>query len=257
MPIVGPPVSSEPTPWITAASSSLSTDPRLVGVTLPSGVTLDMIAQAATDKLHRDSGRQFQLRTDTVRPHRVTSDCGCGGGVGWGLPAGDWGAASGCGCAGSSELLLRAPVVSVGAVTVEGVVLAPTEYVLDHDRLIRVATPGGPGVWHCCQDLTEVDGGPGTWSVVYTWGVAPPTDGVLACRALSIEIALMVANKMSRMAEGETLVSASGTISQIANASYMNGGLSRIPLVDQFLLSANPHRLQRRPTCSSPDSMAT
>ena len=120
-------------------------------------------AQLACEFLYVASGYQYPgICTSTVRP--CQPDYGCYDGGCWS-----------CGPPYNVVKLLE-PVIEVQDVSVDGVALDPLEYrVFDHRYLQR--TVGG---WPW-QNLILPPGEPGTWTVTFTHGAAPPLGGSAGC----------------------------------------------------------------------------
>lgn len=242
-------------------------------------------ALAASSLLFELSGRQWNgVCEQTVRP--CDASCGCWGellspasvgvpqvpafswswgywgGYGWG-----WGGVgsndtveSMCGCGSLSRVLLSGyPVVEILEVEIAGTVLDPSEYRLDGWKwLTRMADANGnPQQWPACQRLDLPDGSEGTWSVTYSFGVAPPILGEMAAQQLACEIYKACAGDVCLLPLGTTQVTRQGIQVQVApflafalqNGQWTTG----IALVDAFLSAYNPRGLRRAPTVWSPD----
>lgn len=114
----------------------------------------------------------------TLRPCRE-SHCGWWGADRLYFP-GRWGTWN-C-CCGVDILPLRAPVVSVDLVTIDGSVLPSGDYkLIDNSKLIR--TDGG--VWPGCQNVATDSSEAGTFAVTYTFGRRPPVFARLAAVELA------------------------------------------------------------------------
>lgn len=226
--------------WITA--QSLADESRLADVQLPAGVSIDDCIQAASDVLYRRSGRRYALRTATIRPNHLRSGCTAYGG-----PCDDH----------VAELSLPRPVVEDSiTVTIDGAVLPTSEWSL-YDRHILVRETLGLG-WPCCQSLAVPLGEVGTWSVAFAHGNQPPMTGLLACRELSIHVALSLSGKSSKLPSRAVSVSRQG-ISVSLQRSMKGGTLQQRPtgisLVDDFLEAVNPNNLSRQGRVASPDTI--
>lgn len=155
--------------------------------------------QTATETLWRKTGQRFGTCTEVLRP--CASDCfdnqlpngvlpfslryprpynyrgmwfnlGCGGCPGT------------CSCTVVHEAVLPAPVASIEQVKVDGVILNPSEYRVDDQRLlVRLGER-----WPQCNDLNKADTEVGTWSVSATFGETVPEGGRLAVGELATEI---------------------------------------------------------------------
>jgi len=97
-----------------------------------------------------------------------------------------------CGCPTLSQVTLGGePLTSIVEVLIDGQVIPPAWYTVHDNRwLVGLRKDDGTLLrFGCCQDLskptTEVD----TWQVTFTYGTLPPSDGVLACVDLALELA--------------------------------------------------------------------
>lgn len=241
----------------------------------------DAIAVIASMLMYELSGRQFNgiCGPVTVRPCRNA----CNGWLGisggwqwtWGYWSGDWGYGWGwgnqgggrlCSCGYDSKIDLAGyPVTEITEVKIGGQVLATTftdgapTYRLDQwrylTRLTDPADPTNPLHWPGCQRLDLQDDQPGTWSVSYRYGVAPPPGGILAAQQIACQLLLaqsgqncVIPEKASRLVrQGATL----DLITPLADA--LRAGKTGLFAVDSFLAAYNPNGLRRRPAVFSPD----
>jgi hypothetical protein len=241
---------------------------------------LDGIALQASNLMFEISGRQFSGRCPhTVRP--CTGDTynenSCwstfpwnswsGWPWAWGWYGGGWGWYDGsgichCDCQAVPHVLLSGyPVVEITEVKIDGVVLPATRvngspnYQLEEwQRLVRMRDPDDPGtpvLWPSCQDRTLNSDQPGTWSVSYLSGIAPPQAGKAAAVALACEL---LPGGECKLPEGaRTIVRQGLTITRIQPlAQMLLRGETGIVQIDSFLAAYNPSRLRRRPTIWAP-----
>lgn len=205
------------------------------------------------------SGRQYGLCTETVQPCAKPETCW--GWVPWawtgpwgveGLPIG-WDYLCRCGCSdggcGHDELttikLGRRPINSVTAVTIDGETLPTDAYRVDDWQYLRRID--GEGGWPTTQDFSVANGQPGTWSVTYQWGVAPPTGGVIAVQRLACELTRSDLGMECALPARVTSVTRSGISYTVQDpAEMIDGGRTGIYVVDSFIRAANPGK-QRRP----------
>lgn len=243
-------------PWVN--DTDLTDDPSLRNANLPTGVTLADICDASTDYLWRASGGIYDAHEVTIRPSRLVDYCGCGlnnPSAGLALAGGTplFGGFAGCSCYGPSEIDLGGPATDI-AVTVEGVLLADTEWVLlDGHRLVRVGVR-----WPCCQRATDRPGGPGTWSITFTEGLAPPALGRLAARELGLELANYFSGRESKLPRGTASITRAGISIQMTQPKRRTDGQTGstgLPTVELFLDAVNPSRQRRRPQVISPDTL--
>lgn len=255
----------------------------------------DTAAVAASQLLFEMSGRQYPgLCEQTVRP--CVQPCGAWAtlagypsqwwgfgwnGLDWGPGGAGWGwwgqdGSSLCGCRPLSQIKLAGyPVDAITQVKIDGSVLDPLDengnpnYRLDEWQLLtRMADPGPPlqpRFWPGCQNLDLDDTHPGTFSVIYTSGVAPPLPGVLAAQELGCEIYKFLSDGDCRLPSGATALARQGV--NITRGLLVTWGLQQharggqnprtyatgLPLVDAFLSAYNPTGRRSRPRVFSPD----
>lgn len=213
---------------------SLGLDPALV----------DVLVDAAADMLWRATGRVYGDCQVTVtacgddcrtagcglHPYRDTATgvwrnvCGCGGA---------------CGCGVDSQISLDGPVAEVVQVTVDGDVLAPTDYRVDDWRWL-VRTDGGR--W-------PTDG---TVDVTYIAGLPVPPQLSLAHGRLACELAKACAGQPCRLPFNTTSVSRRGVTVDLADIQQIvNDGRTGIFEVDLAVASVTSARPLA--SVSSPD----
>lgn len=204
---MGEPRVSACSPW-----ASLDDVTRLRGAAAAATPGLADLLAVATDLLYEATGGRWPGSCeDTVRPcgrwtgsafgpayHGTVLDGAFA--LGW---AQDWQRSWGgcacnmplsrqCSCVGLSQVTLGGePLTSVVEVLIDGQVIPPAWYTVHDNRwLVGLRKDDGTLLrFPCCQDLskptTEVD----TWQVTFTYGTLPPSDGVLACVDLALELA--------------------------------------------------------------------
>lgn len=252
---------------------------------------LDTVAEAASQIMYEISARQFPGTCQRkVRPCRQTCDCfGLSPSLGlgawywsssWGAGvAGNWRNECGdsCGCGSESYIELGGyPVQQILEVKIDGVVISPSPgpppdgnpahaggYRLDgRRRLIRLADLSNPAVpvdqsWPACQDLSLPDTEPGTFSVTYQWGTAPPELGRMAAAQLAVELwkaqpqnggACKLPNRVSRVVRGGVTYDRVVPIAELIRT-----GATGLALVDSFIALVNPQGAKRRSAVYSPD----
>lgn len=92
-----------------------------------------------------------------------------------------------CSPSGPTVLSLPGPVQSITEVTIDGIVVPPTDYRLDRNRWL-IRTDGE--VWPGCQDMNAATDAQGSFVVRYTRGVPVPVGGQVAAGRLACELAL-------------------------------------------------------------------
>ena len=219
----------------------------------------------------------------TVRPP-TRGGYGAGGDVGYGNVwwsygywEGSWGYGPGCGWsdqAGNGRKLAYAssvdlagyPVSQVTQVKIDGNVLpttftdsgAPT-YRLDNWRyLTRLSDPDDPTnalYWPLLQRGDLDDNQPGTWSISYTYGVAPPPPALEAARQLASNVMLAMNGQACQLpANVRTVVRQGATIERITPlATELRTGATGMILWDAAIAAYNPNALRRPPSIWSPD----
>jgi hypothetical protein len=234
---------------------------------------LDGIAAMASQLMYEISGRQFN--GNCVRTARPCSDqAACwnlnpwygwtGWPWAWTWDGVTWGWYDQLGCHCNCGVLSRVmlpgyPVTAVTEVKIDGVVIDPSEYRLDEwqylTRMRNSAEPLIPLFWPSCQVLDLPDTEPGTWSVTYRAGVAPPLAGKAAATALACEL---LPGADCKLPSGATRIVRQGvTIDRLQPlAAALMAGATGIPQIDTFMAAYNPSGLRRRPTVWSPDGPA-
>lgn len=231
----------------------------------PAGVDLDECCLVASKLLYVLSGRKYRIASATVRPHAVNDVCAC-------LPRWapamqnnwaavfDWGRWDGCGCGLAAGLVLPGPVSSVSTVTVDGVVLDPSQYTLySHRRLVRMADPATNAAqgWPCCQRLDLPSTEPGTWEVEYSFGEPPDEAAVAACAELALQLALARSGDSAcKLPSRVVSISRQGiTIPLLDPQKFLDQGRTGLYLVDVWLAAVNPKGRRRRPSIMSPETI--
>jgi hypothetical protein len=180
------------------------------------------------------------------------------GGWGWTGECGD-----SCGCGSESYVRLAGyPVQRIIEVKIGGEILDPSEYRLDERRnLIRLAdtstTPPTDRLWPVCQDLTLDDTEPGTFSIVYEWGMAPPELGKQAAAQLAVELWRAAPGNQGdcRLPNKVTQIVRQGiTMDRVVGmADMLRSGATGLQLVDAFIALVNPQKARMRSAVFTPD----
>lgn len=210
------------------------------------------------------TGRRYSLCEVTVRPRpapcvRPVPIGAAMGGLPW-YPALVDGRVFNvhCGCPGSCSCgrecrvrLEPGPVRDIVAVQIGPDVLAGGYQVVDGLWLVR--TDGG--CWPGCQALNQPDGGPGAWSVTYTYGLAPPGPLTAAAQVLCCEFSKACAADAScRLPQRvQTVVREGVSMTLLDPLEFLTDGLTGIPEVDLAIRTVNPDKLPDDCDVYSPD----
>lgn len=214
---------------------------------------------AASEILYEASGRQWVgICERTVRPCDPSGLCACGTQVlsrghlvGWSDSC--W-SGGGCGCMPVSQVKLAGHVREISEVKIDGVVIDPSGYFVERGRyLIRRS----PDRWPSCQTMDLPDTEPGTFSVTYSYGKAPPVAGQLAAAALACEtIQACTPGVECALPQGVTRVTRQGITYERTFFVRNRDGVwaTGIGAVDIFLNAFNSNGLRRRAVFWSPSS---
>ena len=222
---------------------------------------------AASSDLWVRSGQQYGYCTVPLRPCR--QDCTPSGwrprswwdGITWPVMRGPglwWNAVcgscrrTGCGCNDADTLELPETATSIVEVIVDGVVLPADAYVLwDGYKLVRRDGER----WPLCQDWTIPVSGVGAWSVTAVFGRPVPPAGSFALAQLAAEYAAFCTTGQCRLPAYTTGVSRQGVDQTFPSiVELTENGLTGLDMVDRFLNTYNPGRLQDRPRFHNPDT---
>jgi hypothetical protein len=222
-----------------------------------------LATDVATEIMWNLSGRQFGLCTVTVRPCRepCTSAAGLeplwGGGSYWPrMIDGAW--INGCGecvtdcsCGPLCEVVLPGPVDSVVEVTLDGVVIDSTSYVVhNHRRLVRTNGECWPTCQHLDRPLTEE----GTFGVTYRQGIPVPAGGRLAAGTYACELLKACQGLTCRLPKRVTSLTREGVmIGLIDPMDMLDQGRTGLYEVDAWLVAVNPNGLRHGARVYSPD----
>lgn len=221
-------------PWATIADVCSPCDDYEFDVAL-----LEDKLAIASDLLYDLSGRRWAGECEeTVRP--VVGRC----------PSRDR-----CRCGWVSEIRLGgSPIVAVTEVKIDGDVLDAAAYrVDDHGTLVRL----DGYAWPTCQNMRLDDTEQGTFSVTYTYGVAPPPGGVAAAAALACQLALACQPETigsCRLTDRAISVTRQGVTKQLRDPAQMfPEGLTGLNEVDLWLSSLRYGRRHRPATVIVPE----
>lgn len=245
-------------------------------------VLVNAVAVQASMLMYELLGRQFSGICGPVTVRPCPQRCGVSPGAwggwnwSWGYWSGDWGygwywgnenGGRLCGCGSASTVELAGyPVTEIFEVKINGDVLpttydggAPT-YRLDEWRfLTRLSDPDSPDVhahWPNCQNLSLEDDQPGTFSVKYLYGVAPPPLAFQAAKQIACQLLLVSSNQPCQLPSNVTKIVRQGvTIERVTPlAQMLRMGATGLFAVDAAIAAYNPNGLRRRPSVFSPDT---
>lgn len=259
------------------AASGISSTQENAPVNLEDGIAA-LAATQASEILYNLSGQQFtgDCGPVTVRPLSRPTDQDTRGlsGMGFSGSGGymaSWGtctaygtrsgAISHYGCSKPPEIELGAhPVTLVTQVKIDGILIPSNEYFLqDYRILVRRrasagATPTARWGWPTCQLIDLPDSEPGTFSVTYRYGVAPPASGIMACKVLALQLALSASGLKNRLPTRITSMNRQGVGTMVVDVmDFLKQGLTGIYEVDLFLRTFNPSGMKRKAVVFSPD----
>jgi hypothetical protein len=225
----------------------------------------DVSTALASLVLWAATGRQFGGCPSTVRPCwgrqeplYQTWPVGFDGEGYWGL-RGAVGSVvlvgGGCGCSAScacapSQVALPGPVQSITSVTVDGVTLAPTDYLLQGNYLVRASG----SEWPASQNLALPLGQPGTWGITYVVGAAVPTALLNAAATYACEVAKGLSGGSCQLPNRVQQITRQGvTVEYVDTNDYLDKGLTGLAYVDAVIKALNPSGLAAPLRVISPD----
>ncbi len=139
--------------------------------------------------------------------------------------------------------LPRSPVQAITSVTVEGVLLDPSAYRLNHAGVLERIDGG---LWQVCGGDTVI---------VYTYGEAPPAGGRDAAVTLGIEFARDFHGIAGcRLPSNVTSLTRQEVTTTYADPNeFLEKGLTGLRSVDLWVRAINPHSRPQRARVYSPD----
>lgn len=197
----------------------------------PSGTPQDLVdtaLESATELMWHLTGRQFGLWTETVRPYLAGEPV-------YRLELGEY------------------PVTSVQEVRIDGATLPTSAYWVADDRFV-VLSSGGQWPSTQLQHLPNTD--VGTFSITYTWGVAPPPAVRSGARRLACELLAMSTGGGSSLSDRVRSVSRQGTSFELVSPQDLleSNGRTGIYEVDLAISAYNSGGNVAPPVVLSPDS---
>lgn len=225
---------------------------------------IDSSILAASQFLWAATGRQFSCCTVTIHPCIDCSDncpglsSGSWGGF-WGYPwypvhlaNGDWTNVS-CPCddscvCGRCELRLPYPVCSINEIIMNGVIIPPESYRVD-DFVKVVLLDNSPeaasGCWKGCDN-----------SITLTYGKPVPELVRLAANEFACQLIKKCVGRPCELPQRIQSLSRQGMNATFLDPmEFLREGMTGIFLVDLAIKTYNPHRLYKKPSVASPDSI--
>ncbi len=226
---------------------------------------LDSMILAASQFMWAATGRQFGTCTVTLRPMCIDecqAECvDSGYGFPW-VPVhradGAWVnltcAQPNCTCEQLCEVPLPYPVCSVDEVLINGEIIPDTEYsVVNFNKLIRSKADG---CWPNCNNISLPTSEPGTWSITVTYGKPIPELVRLAAAEFACQLVKKALGRPCDLPQRIQSINRQGMSATFLDPmEFMQQGMTGIFLVDLAIKTYNPHRLYKKPTVVSPDSI--
>lgn len=159
-----------------------------------------------------------------------------------------------CTCTSGLLELPARPVTAITSVTVDGVVLDASEYVLHDKRFLRRV--GVTTSWPCGCDLDDED----YFVVDYEWGREPTRPLVLAAALLGFEFAIAWTpdcTRQCRLPQRVTSITREGiTMAVVDSLSLFKDGMTGLPDVDALIQSEQFGQSRQRPVVAVPGAVA-
>jgi len=195
-------------------------------------------------------------RGQTWRTFPVLASSGSAAGVGWvpQLQSGTWvNMACGCGQAGCScttvcDLVLPGEPSQVTAVWQDGLLVDPSAYRLDGNRLTRIDA----ACWPLCQDMTAADDADGAFAVTYYPAARPDGLASWAAGRLACEYVKACTGGDCALPPTVTQLARAGVTYSLDPGLFATG-LTGLRDVDAFILRWNPNLLKGPSLVWSPD----
>lgn len=237
------------------------------GTAVPQEI-IDSMTLAASQFMYVATGRQFGCCTVTLRPlciNQCPTDCTGLSDSGYGFPwfpihqaDGNWTnitcTQSNCTCVELCEISLPYPVCSIDSIFIDGILVPDSEYkVINHNKLIRSKDAG---CWPACNNLSLPDTDEGTWSVTVTYGKPVPELVKLAANEFACQLIKKCVGRPCDLPQRIQSINRQGMSATFLDPmEFMSQGMTGIFLVDLAIKTYNPHKLYRRPSVISPDSL--
>jgi hypothetical protein len=207
-------------------------------------VLLETVRDSAQTILWSLSGRRYGI-CQTTESYRTPCDDPCYQGILYDMPVGvqyEMGVRYRHPCC---RLYLHSlPVRAIVEVTVNGVLLDPSEYALERDVLWRNGE-----CWPCDSECDEPP-----VVVEYIYGIDPPPLAELAMGELACELLSGIEGADCRLPSNAVAITRQGVTVDLGDVrTLFEMGRIGLPICDAFLRSVNPNHLQSRSMVYSPD----
>lgn len=220
------------------------------------------------------TGRRYGPCSITIRPcgpgcgnvagymtWPVAMNGAVGAGGPWMIPWIDSGVWRNCGCKGSCscsarcEVAIPGPVAVIDQVMVDGLVLDPSAYRLDHYRSQPVLVRTDGDCWTECQNMDVGVDEVGAFAITYQRGVAVPRAGQIAAGKLAAEFAKACVGAECALPAQMASLSRNGVeIEMVDPTTVVENGLTGIQDVDLWIRVVNPAPRANRSRVASVDT---
>lgn len=149
-----------------------------------------------------------------------------------------------CSCSVVEEFLLPAPIYRIIEIKIDGVVLSPSAYRVDNNRIV-VRVDGG--TWPLCNDLSKNDTEVGTWSVTAQYGEDIPEFGKIAVGELACEFVKAMTGGTCTLPQPVQSIARQGVnITYLDPQEAFGDGRTGLRFSDLFISTYNPGGLRAR-----------
>jgi hypothetical protein len=159
-----------------------------------------------------------------------------------------------CTCVDLCEIPLPSPICFVDEVLINGAVVPNTQYsVINFNKLVRAKSAG---CWPNCNDLSLPTTSAGTWSITVTYGRPIPELVKMAASEFACQIMKKSVGRSCDLPQRLQSITRQGSSATFLDPmEFLKDGMTGIFLVDLAIKTYNPHRLFKKPTVVSPDSL--
>jgi hypothetical protein len=239
-------VTIEPRPWIALEDLADPDNPDLL-FPLPESVSdyaAESAIEIATAVLYEITGRRWSgTASASVRPSAVDTSSKAIV-PGWVESWGSYDSSVGA-CTPTDVLDLGYfPVTAITQVRIDGVVVSPSVYQLQEQKLL-VRIDGG--TWPCTQNLSAAPTLADTFEVNIVHGIDPPVAGKHCCAFYAAELAKSFCNLDCALPQRTQYVTRQGVSTILADPlNVIERGMVGLPNVDSWVRAVNPHGRRKR-----------